>query len=59
MRQAALAAGVTLVALGYSWPVRAADFYVDPVNGSMSGDGSADSPWSTLQEVLDAGLIQT
>ena len=28
-------------------------FYVDPVNGSMTGDGSASKPWSTLGDVLD------
>ena len=59
MRQAALAAAVVLGALGYSLPGWAADFYVDPVNGNMSGDGSADRPWSTLQEVLDAGLVES
>jgi hypothetical protein len=36
-----------------------ADFYVDPVNGSDSGDGSAGSPWRTLQAVIDADLVQT
>lgn len=28
-------------------------FYVDPVKGSMSGDGSAAKPWSTLADVLN------
>ena len=28
-------------------PARAADFFVDPVNGSMGNDGSAAAPWST------------
>ena len=28
-------------------------FYVDPLNGSMSNDGSAAHPWKTLAEVLD------
>lgn len=28
-------------------------FYVDPVNGSTSGDGSATKPWKTLAGVLD------
>ena len=28
-------------------------FYVDPVHGSMSGDGSKAHPWHTLAEVLD------
>jgi len=39
--------------------VTAADFYVDPVNGSMSNDGSKEHPWSTLQEVFDSCKIQT
>jgi hypothetical protein len=44
------------VAAPASW---AADFYVDPVAGSSAGDGSAASPWRTLQAVLDADLIET
>lgn len=32
-------------------------FYVDPVNGSMSNDGSAARPWRTLSEVATAGLL--
>ncbi|MCA9626305.1 MAG: right-handed parallel beta-helix repeat-containing protein [Myxococcales bacterium] len=35
----------------------ATDFYVDPVNGSPSGDGSQGNPWRTLQEVVEADLI--
>jgi len=34
-------------------------YYVDPVNGDMSNDGSYDNPWSTLQEVFDMDLIET
>jgi len=34
-------------------------FYVDPVNGSSEGDGSAQNPWRTLQEVIEKGLIET
>lgn len=33
-------------------------FYVDPESGSMDGDGSAENPWSTLQELIEGGLIQ-
>jgi len=33
--------------------------YVDPVNGDMSGDGSAGRPWKTVQEVIEGKLIQT
>ena len=40
-------------------PVSAGNtFYVDPVNGSMDGDGSEAHPWSTLQEVIENGLIE-
>jgi len=38
---------------------RATDFYVDPVNGSDAGDGSASDPWLSLQTVFDDGLIET
>src|SRR5271154_2201519 len=34
-------------------------WYVDPVNGSMSGDGSAAHPWHTLAEVVNAHLISS
>ena len=46
-------------------PARAYDprtpnvYYVDPINGSMSNDGSAAAPWRTLEEVFDQGLIET
>jgi parallel beta-helix repeat protein len=34
-------------------------FYVDPQHGSMANDGSATSPWSTLQAVVADGRIAT
>jgi len=37
----------------------AADFCVDPVNGSPSGDGSADHPWRTIGEVIAANRIES
>lgn len=37
----------------------AATFYVDPVNGSMAGDGSVGNPWSTLAEVISGGKIES
>lgn len=40
-------------------PVRGADFYVDPVNGSAAGDGSAARPWRTLQEVIEGNRVET
>jgi len=38
---------------------QAREFYVDPVNGSPGGDGSASRPWRTIQEVFDAGLVES
>lgn len=38
---------------------QAAEFYVDPVTGSAAGDGSAARPWRTIQEVFDAGLVES
>src|SRR6187431_1978282 len=38
---------------------QAEEFYVDPAVGSMSNDGSAASPWSTLEDVIASGLIGT
>ncbi len=37
----------------------AAVFYVDPVNGDVAGDGSAERPWKTVEQVLEGKLIQT
>jgi hypothetical protein len=31
--------------------------YVDPINGSMTGDGTLAHPWHTLTEVVAAGLF--
>jgi hypothetical protein len=39
--------------------MQAAQFYVDPVNGSPTGDGSASRPWRTIQEVFDARLVES
>ncbi len=50
-----LCVGLSLVASGAA----AAEFYVDPVRGSRAGDGSAERPWRTIQEVIDAGLVES
>lgn len=42
-----------------SSPLLAADFYIDPEHGNPSGDGNADKPWRSLQEVIDGGLVQS
>jgi parallel beta-helix repeat protein len=55
LRTLLLCIGLCLASL----PAQAADFYVDPVNGSPRGDGSAERPWRTIQEVFDAGLVES
>ncbi len=50
-----LCVGLCVVAL----QAHAADFHVDPVNGSSRGDGSAERPWRKIQEVFDAGLVES
>lgn len=32
-------------------------FHVDPLNGSLTGNGSAERPWKSLQAKLAAGLV--
>lgn len=39
--------------------VMSADFYIDPIHGRSDGDGSEARPWRSLQEVIDAKLVQT
>jgi hypothetical protein len=34
-------------------------FYVDPDNGSTSGDGSGTAPWKTLEDVFDSNFIES
>ena len=47
--------GLCLVAV----QTEGAEFYVDPVEGSDGGDGSAGRPWRTIQAVFDAGLVES
>ena len=48
-----------ILLLGVAFAARADDFYIDPVNGSDAGDGSATNPWRSLQALFDDGLIET
>jgi len=34
-------------------------FYIDPINGNASNDGTAEHPWRTLEQVAADGLIET
>ncbi|MFW6155547.1 MAG: right-handed parallel beta-helix repeat-containing protein [Planctomycetota bacterium] len=52
-------ASIVAIAFALVSAAPAATFYVDPVNGSAAGDGSAADPWRTLQEVWQNGLIET
>lgn len=52
-------AAVAVLVVLVSAHARAADFYVDPVNGLASGDGSASRPWRTIEEVLAESRVET
>lgn len=50
---------VSLYNLADSDPVTTGNtYYIDPVNGSIDNDGSIDSPWSSLEEVIGANYIE-
>jgi len=50
---------VFLILILFALPCYSSDFYVDPVRGSMSNDGSQVNPWSTMQEVWEQNKIKT
>ena len=50
---------VVFLFLYSNFVVEGRTFYVDPTIGSMTNDGSEAKPWSTLEEVIAAGLIHT
>ena len=52
------AAGVVIAVL-FSTAANAKDFYVDPVTGSPSGDGSTNRPWRTIEAVIAASRVET
>jgi len=54
-----LALGVVILCALAPRSARADEFYVDPATGSMSNDGSSAHPWSTLEEVIAQGLVET
>lgn len=57
MKLIGLATGLIVSSLTFG--AASADFYVDPAAGSASGDGSAQKPWKTLEEVVTAKLFGT
>ncbi|MPY87511.1 MAG: hypothetical protein GEU99_06285 [Luteitalea sp.] len=52
---ACLGAAVLVLALNASSPAFGAEYYVDPATGSADGDGSAESPWESLEQVVQDG----
>jgi len=48
-----------LLLLLHAATASAKDHFVDPKTGSPTGDGTATKPWRTIQEVIDAKLVQT
>lgn len=57
--RALLSTFFVLSSLSLATSAYATEFYVDPVKGDPTGDGSAAKPWRTLQEVVEANLIET
>lgn len=51
--------GIFVALFSMCSPALSATYYIDPLAGSMDGDGSEAAPWSTLEEVVEAGLIQS
>jgi hypothetical protein len=49
----------SILLLYAAFGANANDFYIDPVDGSDAGDGSAAHPWRSLEAVFDAGLVET
>ncbi len=49
-----------LLSICFLWNTATAKvFYVDPANGSASGDGSRETPWKTIQQVVQNNLIES
>lgn len=34
-------------------------YYIDPINGTPSGDGSKENPWQSLTDVIKSGMIES
>jgi len=34
-------------------------FFIDPIHGSASGDGSKEAPWNSLQDLINSGLLES
>ena len=50
---------LALLVVSVAVSAHANEFYIDPVDGSDAGDGSAANPWRSLEAVFDDGLVET
>lgn len=50
---------MVLLSLSNASIIHAKSFYIDPIKGNVAGDGSANNPWRTLEEVINSRLIET
>ncbi len=58
LRERILLFPALFLAAGGPWNVAfAADFFVDAVNGSVGGDGSAGTPWLTITQAMTSGSL--
>jgi hypothetical protein len=57
-RNVGFPAAITVAFLAVN-ALQATIFHVDPKDGAMSNDGTAERPWRTIQEVFEQNLIQT
>ncbi|MEM1045874.1 MAG: right-handed parallel beta-helix repeat-containing protein [Pseudomonadota bacterium] len=46
-----------LLAVTLALPVSANEYYVDPVDGAAGNDGSAATPWKSVQDVVRSGRL--
>lgn len=59
IRLAAVLSVLAIILLNPAPAASAAAFYVDPQNGDMSSDGSAQHPWKTVEQVIKNNFIWT
>ncbi len=48
---------IILITLSTSVDCFAANYYSDPINGSMANNGSTGSPWGSLEDVMNSSFV--
>ena len=59
MARYVLSALLFAVALFVSCGAAGTEFHIDPINGSLSGDGSIAAPWPSVQALIDNQMIES